>query len=103
MKRWCSQPRFEYGQHLGDFNVCSAILVSGNNFSKVAVMFKAAGIQPPNQTLYTRVHGHYAAPAVSRYWVVVNQPILDRLSQQEDKVVLLGEYRTILSNILESK
>ena len=66
-------------------------------------MFKAAGIQPPNQTLYTRVHGHYAAPAVSRYWDVVNQPILDRLSQEEDRIVLLGEYRTILSNIMESK
>ncbi|XP_054591657.2 uncharacterized protein [Nothobranchius furzeri] len=38
--QWNSQPTFKFGMQAGDFMLSSNILLSGNNFAKIALMFK---------------------------------------------------------------
>ena len=93
-KRWCSQPRFRFGQHVGDYKLACAILFTGGNYSKVATLLQAIDMKPVAQTVYTRIHGHYAVPAVEKHWQQTNESILDQFTNQ-DLVVLGKKYLSI--------
>ena len=89
-KRWCSQPRFKFGQHAGDFALCCAILFTGNNYTKVATLLGALQLKPPSQPTYTRIHGHYAVSAVNSEWEECLEKTLENVDI--DNVVLLGKF-----------
>ena len=38
--RWNSQPTLKFGMQVGDIMLASNILLSGNNYAKIAVLFK---------------------------------------------------------------
>lgn len=40
MWQWNSQPTFKYGMQAGDFLLASNIILSGNNYAKVALLFR---------------------------------------------------------------
>ena len=48
-------------------------------------------MKAPNINTYTRIHRNYAVPAVEQKWQKISDNVIDRVSQEDD-VVVLGEY-----------
>lgn len=66
---WMSQPRLpRKGVLLGDFMLCSNIILSGNNFTKVALLLKFINIATPSTSTYDRLQSMCIIPAINDYW-----------------------------------
>lgn len=61
---WTSQPQLINGIYLGNFQALTAITVSGNNFTKIALFCKFLGLGFPSTRSHTRMQSKYVAPAV---------------------------------------
>ncbi|XP_066271347.1 uncharacterized protein [Branchiostoma lanceolatum] len=91
-EKWCSQPRFKYSMQGGDFMLASNILLSGNNYSKVNLMFKFMNMGCVGPSTFYAIQKQYCVPAIQKYWEEENNNILRDLKRR-DNVVLLGDGR----------
>ncbi|XP_048728592.1 uncharacterized protein LOC125646390 [Ostrea edulis] len=89
--RWCSQPVLNKGLHSGDLMISAAILFSGNNFSKVALMAKFLDLHFPSQSSFTRIQRSYLVPAIDEKWETHQESI--RADLGDKNLVLLGDGR----------
>jgi hypothetical protein len=70
--------------------ISAAILFSGNNFSKAALMAKFLKLHFPSQSSFSRIQRNYLVPAINEKWEQHQEGI--RASLGDKSVVLLGMY-----------
>ena len=78
--------------YLNDYLLAAAIIISGNNFSKFALLSKALGLSIISSNTFTRFQKHCAAPVISDVWNKINGLIVDILKQYEE-ICLCGDGR----------
>lgn len=67
------------------------ILLSGNNYLKIAHLFKYMNMQTVDESTFYRVQEHYCVETIQSFWEEHRLTILDRL--QGKGVVALGDGR----------
>ena len=77
---------------LNDSLLAAAIIISGNNYSKLSLLCKALGLNVISSNTFTRFQKHCAAPVVKEMWNKMNSLIIDILKQY-DEVCLCGDGR----------
>ncbi|KAI8493046.1 hypothetical protein Bbelb_290500 [Branchiostoma belcheri] len=90
--KWGSQPRFKFNLQGGDFMLASSLLLSGNNYSKVNLMFKFMNMGFVCPTTFNSIQGQYCVPAIKQYWNDEKTRALRELRNKEN-VILLGDGR----------
>ena len=65
--RWAAQPSC-MKIRAGNLMLVSALLLSGNSFTKVGLMFRFCNIQYVSKTLFCQYQSVYIAPAVNEFW-----------------------------------
>ena len=78
--------------YLNDYLLAAAIIISGNNYSKFALLCKALGLNIISSNTFTRFQKHCAAPVISDVWNKMNGLIVDILKQYEE-ICLCGDGR----------
>nr|XP_055049509.1 uncharacterized protein LOC129435004 isoform X2 [Misgurnus anguillicaudatus] len=90
--KWNSQPTLKFGMQGGDFMLSANILLSGNNYRKVALLFKFMSMGMVTESTFYRIQDAYCIEPVQEYWDKTRAEVIDRL-RQKDHVVLLGDGR----------
>ena len=75
--------------------VATNILLSGNNFSKIALFFRYMNIGLVSTKSFTLMQNHYFIDSIKEFWEKNRAAIIDRL-HAKDSVVALGKYGTAL-------
>ncbi|XP_070212377.1 uncharacterized protein [Littorina saxatilis] len=88
---WCAQPTLPNKIHCGDFLVSTCILLSGNNYAKLALWAKVLNLPFPGATFHQAVQKHYVVQAVKDTWKDHQRAIFDSLAEQN--LVVLGDGR----------
>lgn len=78
--------------YLNDYLLAAAIIISGNNYSKFALLCKALGLSIISSNTFTRFQKHCAAPVISDVWNKMNGLIVNILKQYEE-ICLCGDGR----------
>ena len=89
--RWNSQPTLKYGMHAGDFMLSSNSLLSGNNYGKVALLFKFMNLGIVHRTTFFKIQDAYCVDAIEDYWDDKRSAIITRLKSKVS-VVALGKF-----------
>ncbi|KAK7883964.1 hypothetical protein WMY93_027087 [Mugilogobius chulae] len=89
---WNSQPVFKFGMQSGDFMLSTNILLSGNNYSKVALMFKYMNMGMVTKSTYFRIQDEYCVDAIKGYWEDKRAAVIAEINDK-GPVVALGDGR----------
>lgn len=87
---WSSQPILNRRLHGGDLLLSASILLSGNNYSKVALMAKFLRLHFVSISAFQRMQRTYLVPATEAFWESRQIQVLEEFKEQ--KVVLLGKW-----------
>ncbi|KAK7156999.1 hypothetical protein R3I94_006910 [Phoxinus phoxinus] len=90
--RWNSQPTLKFGMQSGDFMLSMNVLLSGNNYRKVAMLFKFMNMGMVAESTYFRIQDSYCIEPVQEYWEATRAEVIDHL-RLKDHVVVLGDGR----------
>lgn len=90
MWNWTSQPAFKFGMLAGDFMLGTNILLSGNNYSKVALLFHFMNMGMLSATSFYRIQDTYCVDTIAEFWDDKRSEVIQRLQDQD--VVCLGEF-----------
>ncbi|XP_030228791.1 uncharacterized protein LOC115555888 [Gadus morhua] len=90
--RWCSQPTFKYGLQGGDFMLSSSLLLSGNNYSKISLMFKFMNLGCVCDSTFRKIQLQYCVPVIDRFWKRQLNALIPEMKRR-NSVVLLGDGR----------
>ncbi|XP_065109924.1 uncharacterized protein [Paramisgurnus dabryanus] len=90
--KWTSQPCLKFGMNAGDFLLSSNILLSGNNFAKVALLFKFMNIKMVSRTSFFRIQDHFCVDSIQKFWDNKREESIHQL-QSKDSVVVLCDGR----------
>ncbi|KAL0965944.1 hypothetical protein UPYG_G00288390 [Umbra pygmaea] len=85
--RWYSQPVMKFGMQAGDFLFSTNTLLSGNNYAKVALMFKFMNMGMVNRNTFFSIQDTYCINTIKDFWEERRTEALCRL-QGKDVVVL---------------
>ena len=66
------------------------VLVSGNNYNKVALLFRFMNMGMVNHTTFYKIQDQYCVDTITDFWNEKRKAIISRLAMK-DNVVLLGE------------
>ncbi|XP_062593204.1 uncharacterized protein LOC134254679 isoform X2 [Saccostrea cucullata] len=91
VNRWCSQPILNRRLHAGDLVFASAILLSGNNFQKIATLAKFLKLPILSSSTFHRIQKTYLVPAIDRFWIQKQEDTLREF--QNTDVIVLGDGR----------
>ena len=83
----------KFGVQAGDFLLATNILLSGNNYTKVALLFKFMNMKMVNSSTFFKVQDNYCVNTIKDFWSKKREEIVDRL-RSKDSVVALGEIST---------
>ena len=86
---WFSQPALKWGLYCGDLRMSAAILFSGNNYKKVALMAKYLNMPCMGPVSFHRLQRHYLVPAVEHVWKAEEQRVID--ARKNQPMVMLGK------------
>lgn len=89
--QWNSQPTFKDGTQAGDFLLASNIILSGNNYTKVALLFRFMNMGMVERSAFFKIQDTYCVDAIKDSWTKNRAEVISRL-QPKDSVVVLGEY-----------
>ncbi|XP_073669281.1 uncharacterized protein [Paramisgurnus dabryanus] len=89
--RWNSQPVMKFGMQAGDFLLSTNILLSGNNYAKVALLFKFMNMRMVNRSTHFTIQDTYCIDPIKEFWEEKRSEAISRLQGKE--VVLLGDGR----------
>ncbi|KAJ8046721.1 hypothetical protein HOLleu_05492 [Holothuria leucospilota] len=89
-KKWNSQPKVRRN-FAADISLSAAILLSGNNYSKIRMLFRCMNLGMCNSNLHYYIQRTYTCPAISEYWSGMQKDILDARKGQE--VIVSGDGR----------
>ncbi|KAG5275359.1 hypothetical protein AALO_G00146550 [Alosa alosa] len=90
--KWNSQPTLRFGMQGGDFMLSANILLSGNNYRKVALLFKFMAMGMVSESTFFRIQDAYCIEPVQEYWDKTRAEVLESL-RQKNRVVVLGDGR----------
>ncbi|KAM4605450.1 uncharacterized protein ACJ7VT_017694 isoform 2-T2 [Polymixia lowei] len=90
--RWNSQPLLKFGIQAGDFMLSSNILLSGNNYTKIALLFKFMNMGMVADEAFLNIQDTYCVDAVKELWQEKRADVIGRL-HSKDHVVVLGDCR----------
>ncbi|XP_041834095.1 uncharacterized protein LOC121635100 [Melanotaenia boesemani] len=85
--QWVSQPVMKFGMQAGDFMLSTNILLSGNNYNKVALLFKFMNMGMVGRGTFFSIQDTYCVDTVKSYWMQKRAEAIAKL-QRKDVVVL---------------
>ena len=88
--KWNSQPLLKFGMQGGDFMLSTNILLSGNNYRKIALLFQFMKMGMVAQSTFFKIQDTYCVEPVEQFWERNRADVLTRL-RQKDRVVVLGK------------
>lgn len=88
---WESQPILRNGVNLADLKLSAAILLSGNNFEKIELMFRFIDLPLVSQSSHYRFQQKYFIPSIDTFWQNVLSDNLNRALLQD--IIFLGDGR----------
>ena len=88
--RWAAQPMCE-NLRAGNLLLASALLLSGNSYQKIGMMFRFLKLQYFSKTLFIQYQSLYIAPAVNEFWEQQKQELWEKKNGEE--IVLSGDGR----------
>ena len=71
--------------------IAAAILLPGNNYSKVALMAKFLGLHFVSISSFHRIQRTYLIPAIEAFWEMKQAVMVEEFKDEE--MVLLGKYK----------
>ena len=83
---WSSQPMYN-GMRVGNMLLSSCLLLSGNSYTKIALLFKFVNLKFISKTLFYQHQSLYIAPAVQKYWDAMRTNLLE---ERKNKEILLS-------------
>ena len=89
--RWNSQPQFKFGMQAGDFMMATNILLSGNNYLKIAHLFRYMNMRAVDETTFYRIQAEYLVDSIKSFWEDHRRNVLADLQGKD--VVALGDGR----------
>ncbi|XP_039681954.1 uncharacterized protein LOC120575300 [Perca fluviatilis] len=89
--RWNSQPVLKFGMQTGDFLLSTNILLSGNNYTKVALLLKFMNMRMVNPNTHFTIQDSYCVDPIKTFWEEKRSEAISRLQGKD--VVLLGDGR----------
>ncbi|XP_035485766.2 uncharacterized protein LOC118307062 [Scophthalmus maximus] len=89
--RWNSQPVLQFGKQAGDFLLSTNILLSGNNYAKVALLLKFMNVRMFNPNTHFTIQDTYCVDTIKEYREQKRSEAISRLQGKD--VVLLGDGR----------
>ncbi|XP_068589397.1 zinc finger protein with KRAB and SCAN domains 7-like [Cebidichthys violaceus] len=87
---WTSQPTFKFGMLAGDFMLGTNILLSGNNYSKVALLFRFMNMGVVSPATFSKIQDTYCVDTIREFWMERRSEGVQWL-QGKDVVVVGGE------------
>ncbi|XP_062379106.1 uncharacterized protein LOC134067711 isoform X2 [Sardina pilchardus] len=90
--RWSSQPMFKYGMLVGDFMLASNILLSGNNYAKISLLFKFMNMGMVERSNFFRIQDSFCVDSIKEFWNEKRAKVITQL-QPKGPVVVLGDAR----------
>ncbi|XP_028296913.1 uncharacterized protein LOC114458700 [Gouania willdenowi] len=88
----CSQPTLKYGMLVGDFMLSTNILLSGNNYAKISLLFKFMKLGMVERSTFFRAQDSYCVDTIKEFWSQKRAAIITQL-QAKGPVVVLGDAR----------
>lgn len=88
---WRSQPVIRGGALLGNIKMAGAILLSGNNYQKVALLCKFLNLGLVSSYSFHQIQSHYVVPSVEKLWEKVKGTAQEEL--RANNVVVAGDGR----------
>lgn len=86
-KRWDSQPKVKRN-YAGDVALSAAIVISGNNYAKIAMLLKCLNMGVVHSSLHLVIQRDYTFPAIDSYWEGVQDALLKE--RQGKDIVIAG-------------
>lgn len=86
--RWNSQPKVRHA-FIGNFLLSCAMMTSGNNYGKVALLFKFISLGFPGPTAYHRTIRLFTAPVINTTFSQMMQELRDRHKGKD--LIVAGE------------
>ncbi|XP_016521480.1 uncharacterized protein LOC103130530 [Poecilia formosa] len=87
---WNSQPTFKDGMQAGDFLLASNIILSGNYYAKVALLFKFMKLGIVDWSTFLKIQDTYCVGTIKDFWDSSRADVVSRLKSKENVVVLAG-------------
>jgi len=78
------------GALVGNFMLAINILLSGNNYSKVALLAKFTNLGVPDRCLYDQLQALYSAPIIEKLWVNTMEQV--HAKYKDTPIVIGGLY-----------
>lgn len=90
--KWSSQPKLSSrGVYAGDFMLAVNILLSGNNYRKIALLNQFLNIGVVDRKAYENISAKYAKPVIERHWKMEQEKRIEQFKSK--KVTVIGDGR----------
>lgn len=99
--KWNSQPLLKFGMQSGDFMLSTNILLSGNNYTKIALLFRYMKMGMVANPTFFNIQNTYCVDAIKDFWLQKRAEVFARL-KEKDHVVVLGKYSLLYQNVYNS-
>ncbi|XP_061653876.1 uncharacterized protein LOC133489123 isoform X2 [Phyllopteryx taeniolatus] len=90
--KWASQPMMNYGMLAGDFMLATNILLSGNNYEKICLLFKFMQMGTVDRSTFFRIQNSYCVDTVKTFWNYNRAAIITDLKSKGPVVALGGAW-----------
>ncbi|XP_074471906.1 uncharacterized protein LOC141756232 [Sebastes fasciatus] len=90
--RSSSQSALKYGMLIGDFMLAVNILLSGNNYAKVALLFKFMNMGMVGRSTFFKIQDTYCVDTIKQFWEEKRGLVISQLKPKAS-VVALGDGR----------
>ncbi|XP_052779482.1 uncharacterized protein LOC128216843 [Mya arenaria] len=85
---WSSQPLLRNSVMLGDTKLSTAITLSGNNYTKIALLFRFMNIGVPTKSTFNKIQTNCTVPTVDDFWTKIKAAAREDVRGQD--VVVSG-------------
>lgn len=86
---WSSQSKLKYAMQVGDFMLAMNILLSGNNYAKVALLFRFMNMGMVGRSTFFKIQDTYCVDTVKQFWEEKRNAVISQL-QPKPTVVVVG-------------
>ncbi|KAK5909301.1 hypothetical protein CesoFtcFv8_003245 [Champsocephalus esox] len=89
----CSQPTLKDGMLVGDFVLASSILLSGNNFAKMSLLFRFMNMGMVERPSFFRIQHSYCVDSIKDFWNQKRAKLITTQLHPQGPVGILGDAR----------
>ncbi|CAM4530158.1 unnamed protein product [Leuciscus chuanchicus] len=87
--KWVSQPQFKHGMLAGDYMLAINILLSGNNYRKISLLFDFMKLGMVDRSSFYRIQDAYCVHTIEEFWTEKRNEVIAQV-QSKGPVVVLG-------------